>query len=112
MAMLPVRRDPAPLAVRTATRAHASAPPAAAANAGPEPALDDRIGAAVDAAVAEALAKVSTPADQALAKQQAAFDRMMALKAEQQREANVIRDMAMEQLKADEEVLKKWIEMI
>ncbi len=111
MAMLPVRRDPAPLAVR-APRAHAPAPPAPAANPVPEPTLDDRIGAAVDAALAEALAKVSTPADQELAKQQAEFDRMLALKAEQQREANAIRDMAMEQLKKDDEVLKKWIAMI
>jgi hypothetical protein len=36
----------------------------------------------------------------------------MLLRAEQQREANVIRDMMTEQLKRDEEVLKKFIEMI
>jgi hypothetical protein len=112
MAMLPVRRDPAPPAVRSGPRTSLPAAIAAADVAVPEATLDERIGAAVDAALAEALAKVSTPADQELAKQQAEFDRMVALKAEQQREANVIRDMALEQLKKDEEVLKKWIEMI
>ena len=91
MIVLPMRRDSAPPAVRAAI---------------------PRALAAGDDDVAEALAKVSTPEDQALAKQQQAFDHMAALQAEGLREANAIRDMAMEQLKRDEEVLKKWIEMI
>ncbi len=106
MITLPMRRDPAPLAVRSVvlrTRPVGGADPGAhaAAEAG-----------IPDDTLAEALAKASTPEDQALAKQQAQFDQLAALRAEQQREANVIRDMMMTQLKQDEEVLKKWIEMI
>ncbi len=92
MAMLPVRRDPAPPAVRTTvlrTR------PVAGGGGEPEP-----------------VAKPAAQADPDLIQQQQAFDQLMLARAEQQREANVIRDMMTEQLKRDEEVLKKWIEMI
>jgi hypothetical protein len=116
MVTLPMRRDPAPLAVRIpAARAHAPAGPEPDAAPDPidgESTLRDRIGAAVDDALAEALAKASTPADQALARQQQAFDQLMARRAEQQREANAIRDMGLEQLKHDDEVMRKWIAMI
>ncbi len=101
MIALPARREPGTLVVRRASVPHDG-----------RATLDERIDAAVDDAVATALAKVSTPADQELAKQQQAFDQLLQAKAEQQREANAIRDMELEQLKRDEEVLKKWIEMI
>jgi hypothetical protein len=93
MAMLPVRRDPAPPAVRTTVLRTRPV-----AGSGGE---------------AEPVAKPTPPpADPDLIQQQQAFDQLMLAKAEQQREANVIRDMMTEQLKRDEEVLKKWIEMI
>jgi len=94
MITLPMRRDPAPPAVRTTvlrTRPVAHAP------------------AGGEAATAKPPA---TPDDTDVIQQQQAFDQLMLARAEQQREANVIRDMMTEQLKRDEEVLKKWIEMI
>jgi hypothetical protein len=87
-----MRRDPAPPAVRTTvlrTRPVAHEPPDETAAKPP-----------------------ATPGDADVIQQQQAFDQLMLAKAEQQREANVIRDMMTEQLKRDEEVLKKWIEMI
>ncbi len=53
-----------------------------------------------------------TPADGAVAAQQAQFDQSMEERAELEREANVLRDMMLAQLKADDEVLKKYIAMI
>jgi hypothetical protein len=93
MITLPMRRDPAPPAVRTTvlrTRPVAHEPADETAAAKPP----------------------ATPGDTDVIRQQQAFDQLMLAKAEQQREANVIRDMMTEQLKRDEEVLKKWIEMI
>jgi hypothetical protein len=92
MAMLPVRRDPAPPALRTTVLRTRPVP-----GGGGE---------------SESVAKPAAQADPDLIQQQQAFDQLMLAKAEQQREANVIRDMMTEQLKRDEEVLKKWIEMI
>jgi hypothetical protein len=96
MLPVPVRRDPAPLAVRLPV-----ARPRPGAGHAPAPAPPPASGDTVPDADA-----------QALAQQQRAFDQLMLLRAEQQREANVIRDMMTEQLKRDEEVLKKFIEMI
>ncbi|MFN2450095.1 MAG: hypothetical protein ABR508_09985 [Candidatus Baltobacteraceae bacterium] len=44
--------------------------------------------------------------------QQAAFDDAMEERAELEREANVLRDMMLAQLKADDEALKKYVAMI
>lgn len=52
------------------------------------------------------------PAGDAVAAQQTQFDEEMEERAELQREANVLRDMMLEQLKADDEALKKYIAMI
>ena len=52
------------------------------------------------------------PEDVALLAQQAAFDRMMQLRAELQREANALRDLAMEQVKRDDSVMSQWIKLI
>jgi hypothetical protein len=97
MVNLPVRRDPAPLAVRSPVVHKARPVPGHEPAPGAAPPPGD---------------SVPDADDQALAQQQRAFDQLMLLRAEQQREANVIRDMMTEQLKRDEEVLKKWIEMI
>lgn len=53
-----------------------------------------------------------TPASDAVAAQQTQFDEEMEERAELEREANVLRDMMLEQLKADDEALKKYIAMI
>lgn len=63
------------------------------------PSLEERIDASVESALAEALAKVKTPADDEVAKQQQAFDRMMQLRAEQDRETNAIREFGLAQQK-------------
>jgi hypothetical protein len=52
------------------------------------------------------------PEDLALLAQQAAFDRMMQERAELQREANALRDLAMEQVKKDDALMGAWIKMI
>ncbi len=106
MVNLPVRRDTAPSVIRAVVlRVRASAGPEQAVNDAPEAPRDDD-------QLATALARVTTTDDQKLLQQQQAFDRMTAQLAEQQREANVIRDMAMAQLKRDEETLKQFIAMI
>jgi len=76
------------------------------------PSLEERIDASVDAALAEALAKVKTPADDELAKQQQAFDRMMQLRTEQEREANAIREFGIAQQKKENDFLTEFIRMI
>jgi hypothetical protein len=50
--------------------------------------------------------------EESLELRQAQFDFEMAERAELQREANVMRDMMLEQLKADDEIVKKYIMMI
>jgi hypothetical protein len=105
----------APLIARPVTpRAHAPARPEAAADGPPTDArtLEERIDASVDAALAEALAKVKTPEDDELAKQQAAFDRMMQQRTEQEREANAIREFGMAQQKKENDFLQEFIRMI
>lgn len=52
------------------------------------------------------------PANDAVAAQQAQFDEEMEERAELEREANVLRDMMLVQLKDDDETLKKYISMI
>lgn len=52
------------------------------------------------------------PQSDVVAAQQAQFDEEMEERAELEREANVLRDMMLEQLKADDEALKKYIAMI
>ncbi len=105
----------APLITRPVVpRAHAPARPEAPADAPQtaDPSLDERIDASVDAALAEALAKVKTPADDELAKQQQAFDRMMQLRAEQERETNAIREFGMAQQKKENDFMAEFIRMI
>ena len=105
----------APLVTRpVGPRVHAPARPEATTDAPlvDERTLEERIDASVDAALAEALAKVKTPADDALAKQQQAFDRMMQFRTEQEREANAIREFGMAQQKKENDFLTEFIRMI
>lgn len=57
-------------------------------------------------------AAAKAPQSQAVQEQQAQFDEDMEERAELEREANVLRDMMLAQLKADDEALKKYIAMI
>ena len=57
-------------------------------------------------------AATKAPESQAVQEQQAQFDETMEERAELEREANVLRDMMLAQLKADDEALKKYIAMI
>ncbi len=68
--------------------------------------------AAFDARVTSLVARVKTPDDEALERQRAAFDFIAQARAEFERETNALRDLAMEQIKHDDELLKKWIELI
>ena len=104
----------APLATRPASpRASAPArPEAPAGDLSTGPSLEERIDASVDAALAQALAKVSTPADGELAKQQQAFDRLMQARTEREREMNAIRDFGLEQQKKENAFLEEFIRMI
>jgi hypothetical protein len=104
----------APLITRpVAPRTHAPAKAEAAADTlTGAPTLEERIDASVDAALAEALAKVKTPADDEVAKQQQAFDRMMQLRTEQEREANAIREFGIAQQKKENDFLTEFIRMI
>jgi hypothetical protein len=67
---------------------------------------------AVDTDLAEALAKVKTPADDEIAKPQQAFDRMMQLRTEQEREVNAIREFGIAQQKKENDFLMEFIRMI
>jgi hypothetical protein len=114
--------QPAPLITRpvrlhasTAVGAHASTKvvtPSHVEGQPQSPSLEERIDASVDAALAEALAKVKTPADDALAKQQQTFDQMMQLRTEQEREANAIREFGLAQQKKENDFLTEYIRMI
>ena len=53
-----------------------------------------------------------TPEEQALAEQAAAFNQSVRLQSEAEREMNALLAMSMEQIKHDDEFLKKWIALI
>jgi hypothetical protein len=61
---------------------------------------------------AKGAADDATPFDDALLQHEQTFDLVVKLRAENEREANVLRDMAMAQLKKDDENMKKWIALI
>ncbi len=70
----------------------------------PESALAGRIAALVTRAVKSG--------DDELARQREAFDQITSVEAESEREINALRDLAMDQMKQDDAILKKWIELI
>jgi hypothetical protein len=97
---------------RFAQRTAVEGPPASTPSAADGPSLEERIDASVESALAEALAKVKTPADDEVAKQQQAFDRMMQLRTEQEREANAIREFGLAQQKKENDFMEEFIRMI
>lgn len=52
------------------------------------------------------------PLDPALVAKQQGFDQIMILQAEQEREANALRDLAMQQIKRDDQTMNEWIKLI
>lgn len=105
--------SPTPAAIaRPRSSSAVEGPPQSPSSSGEGPSLEERIDRSVESALAEALAKVKTPADDEVAKQQQAFDRMMAQRAEQQREANAIRDFGLAQQKKENDYMEEFIRMI
>jgi hypothetical protein len=82
----------------------------------PQPARPHR--AAAHAAAGKRPARASpahepaSPGDVAALAQQSAFDAIAAAQAEQQREWNVLRDLAMQQVKRDDQTVGEWIKLI
>jgi hypothetical protein len=76
---------------RGAAPAHAAPAHAASAHAAPAPA---------------------SPGDLAALAEQASFDAVASARAEQQREMNVLRDLAMQQVKRDDQTVGEWIKLI
>ncbi len=68
--------------------------------------------AALAQRIAALAARPPTPDEAALEQQREAFDAVVRAQTEIDREINALRDMAMEQMKNDDELLKKWIELI
>ena len=54
----------------------------------------------------------ASPGDLAALAEQSAFDAVMSARAEQQREMNALRDLAMQQVKRDDQALGAWIKLI
>jgi hypothetical protein len=108
MEALPVRPDTphraphriAPTRRPAGAAAHATAPHAADGVAHPA------------AAPHKAAAKPPEPVDPAVLAQQRDFDHVMILQAELQREANALRDLAMQQIKRDDQTMNEWIKLI
>ncbi len=99
-------RAPAPAANADAPTTDAAPAPETGA---PDPGAAE---AALEARIAALVARASTPEDEALERQREEFDVITREQAETEREINALRDMAMEQMKHDDEILKKWIELI
>jgi hypothetical protein len=59
-----------------------------------------------------AAAHPAVPVDPAVLAKQRDFDQIMILQAEQEREANALRDLAMQQIKRDDQTMNEWIKLI
>lgn len=109
--MIPVQA-PAP---RTATPTR-GAPPVRGATpvrAQPSEGAPSTPPTSVDGApVADALVAAEERAEVSLDQKRLGFDQMLRERAELERESNALRDLAMEQAKRDDELLKKSISMI
>jgi hypothetical protein len=112
LAALPLITRPCHPERSAATRRAVEGPPESTPSPADTPSLEERIDASVESALAEALAKVKTPADDEVAKQQQAFDRMMQLRIEQEREANAIREFGLAQQKKENDFMEEFIRMI
>jgi hypothetical protein len=113
-AALPLSRGPRPtppavLAAAEAAPLAAGAGPAADLDTSTDPFAVDPV---LDRIARGAPAPDPTADEIALERQRAAFDAVAAAQAEREREIDVLRTMAMTQIKQDDEILKKWIEMI
>lgn len=89
--------------------------PAAPHHAAPRPAhRPAQRGAPTAAAGRPAHGKTdpATPGDLAALAQQASFDAVASAQAEQQREFNALRDLAMQQVKRDDQTMNEWIKLI
>ena len=54
----------------------------------------------------------ASPGDLAALAEQAAFDAVASARAEQLREMNVLRDLAMQQVKRDDQTMNAWIKLV
>jgi hypothetical protein len=54
----------------------------------------------------------ASPGDFAALAEQAAFDAVASARAEQLREMNVLRDLAMQQVKRDDQTMNAWIKLV
>jgi hypothetical protein len=104
--MIPIQA-PTP---RTSTPARATAPVRGAQSPeGGPPASPTTVDGAP---VADALVAAEERAEVTLDQKRLGFDQMLRERAELERESNALRDLAMEQAKRDDELLKKSISMI
>lgn len=104
--LVPTQRAPAPQRSTAVAKSRDGAREPAIRDAGED--LVERIAAAVVAAQGSADAS-----DEAAALQQRLqFDTVLRQRAELDRELNALRELSLEQVKRDDEVLKKWIALI
>jgi hypothetical protein len=89
---------------------HRPAHRAAAAGAGATAHVTGAAGHAAHAA--HPASAPASPGDLAAIAEQAAFDAVASARAEQQRELNALRDLAMQQVKRDDQVMNEWIKLI
>nr|MDP9105682.1 hypothetical protein [Candidatus Eremiobacteraeota bacterium] len=68
--------------------------------------------AAATGGAAHGSAAPASPGDLAALAEQASFDAVASARAEQQREMNVLRDLAMQQVKRDDQAMNEWIKLI
>jgi hypothetical protein len=106
MELVPVRFQPPARTGPAASRGATRAPAAAAA----QPAA--AVLHATTAHATKAPAHPATAEDADLIERQAAFDRFMQLRSELDREANALRELAMEQINRDDAFMNAWIKLI
>ncbi|MBV8368076.1 MAG: hypothetical protein JO036_03960 [Candidatus Eremiobacteraeota bacterium] len=96
--------DALPIKPATPHRPPARAP---AAGAGKRPAH-----AAAHPAAAQPVTAEEAAANLAMLAQQSRFDQIAAMQAEEQREFNALRNMALQQVKSDDQAMNAWIKLI
>ncbi|HWT04206.1 MAG TPA: hypothetical protein VN224_00480 [Xanthomonadales bacterium] len=69
-------------------------------------------GAVAGAPHAAHAAPPASPGDLKALEEQAAFDAVASARAEQMREMNALRDLAMQQVKRDDQTMNAWIKLI
>jgi hypothetical protein len=99
-----------PARLSTPTRAPATGSGAGTPDPGEAESADTP--AEIGARIAALVARATTADDEALERQREEFDFVTRARAETEREINALRDMAIEQMKHEDELLKKWIALI